>query len=170
VSLPTPPDPAWPRYAPRLALPPYPFIPGRAPHPRRDPAGHAFGRPEPSPPRLPPDQWRRNEAYLFGVDLYNFACWWESHELWEALWRHEERDAPAAQFLQGLIQVAAANIARFLGRPSAAKAEEAARRLDAVAALHPVFMGLAVADHARATRACHVDGSRAPVPLIRLEP
>lgn len=57
---------------------------------------------------LPPKMWRQNEDYLYGVDLYNFAYWWEAHEAWEGLW-HQAEDTYRL-FLQGLIQVSAAFI------------------------------------------------------------
>ena len=57
---------------------------------------------------LPPEMWRQNEDYLYGVDLYNFAYWWEAHEAWEGLW-HQAEDTYRL-FLQGLIQVSAAFI------------------------------------------------------------
>ena len=57
---------------------------------------------------LPPQLWRQNEDYLYGVDLYNFAYWWEAHEAWEGLW-HEAEDTYRL-FLQGLIQVSASLI------------------------------------------------------------
>ena len=43
---PHPPDPAWPRYSTR-PFPSYRFVPGKSPHPRRDPHGHSYGQPEP---------------------------------------------------------------------------------------------------------------------------
>ena len=57
---------------------------------------------------LPPKLWRQNEDYLYGVDLYNFAYWWEAHEAWEGLW-HQAEDTYRL-FLQGLIQVSASLI------------------------------------------------------------
>lgn len=170
--LPQPADPTWPRYAPLLTLPPYPFIPGRAPHPRRDPAGHSFGRPEPAPPHFPPDRWRDDEAYLFGVDLANRAYWWESHELWEALWHHVPPECTQAQFLQGLIQVSAANIGRFLGRPDGPRrlTGEAAGRLESVAARHDRYMGLELRPYIDAVRAFHLAGTSNRAPLIGLAP
>ena len=52
--------------------------------------------------------WRQTEDYLYGVDLYNFAYWWEAHEAWEGLWNKTEDDCRL--FLQGLIQISAALI------------------------------------------------------------
>lgn len=144
------------RYAPSRPLPAYAFRPGRAPHPRRDPAGHSFGVPDPTPPRLPPDRWRENEAYLFAVDLYNHGFWWESHELWEALWL--QADGAEAQFLQGLIQVAAANIQRDLGREARRLGTEAIARLESAGDM----MGLRVRAFTDAIRASHLEGDAAP--------
>jgi hypothetical protein len=153
------------RYAPNVPFPAYAFRPGRAPHPRRDPTGHSFGQAEPKPPYMPPDRWRHNEAYLFGVDLYNHDFWWESHELWEALW-HPARDHEG-QFLQGLIQIAAANIQRALGNEPVRLATAAIGRLQSVP---DPFMGLRVRDHIDGARAYHLDRTAPAPPLIRLAP
>ena len=45
-------------------------------------------------------------AFLRGVAHFNALEFWESHEAWEELWLVAESDLD--QFLQGLIQVAAA--------------------------------------------------------------
>lgn len=57
-----------------------------------------------------PLDWRRLEPYLAGVDLYNFAYWWEAHEVLEALWHAAGRTSPHARFVQGIIHVSAANL------------------------------------------------------------
>lgn len=100
--------PDWPRYAPDVALPPYRFVPGLNPHPTHHPKGHSYERDELELEWLPADDWDRNTAYLYGVDLYNFAFWWEAHEAWEGFWHTTDKRAPQGQFIQGLIQVAAA--------------------------------------------------------------
>jgi predicted metal-dependent hydrolase len=41
-----------------------------------------------------------------GVELFNAGRFWEAHEAWEELWLKESGDEK--QFLQGLIQLAAA--------------------------------------------------------------
>lgn len=165
---PEPRDPDWPRYAPQVPFPGYRFIPGAEPHPRRDPKGHSYGQPDPKPPRLPPERWRENEAYLFGVDLYNFAYWWESHELWEALWHLTGHAGTEAQFLQGLIQVAAANIQRHLSKPDGPK-RLAGEAVDRLRDVPETYMGLHVPGYIEAVRAYHLDHAPAPVPLIRLK-
>ncbi len=146
--LPEAPDPAWPRYSTK-PFPPYRFVPGRAPHPRRDPKGHAYGTPEPKPPPVDPARWRESDIYLFGIDLYNFAYWWECHEALEALWHAVGHTTRTGQFLQGIIQVSAANLKRFVGQDEGAKrlwAEGLARLRDAGAAasrLRPSGSGVA---------------------------
>lgn len=44
--------------------------------------------------------------FVRGVDLFNARKFWEAHEAWEELWLAAESDV--VQFLQGLIQLAAA--------------------------------------------------------------
>jgi predicted metal-dependent hydrolase len=96
------------RYVAGRAFPPYAFLPGRDPHPTRDPAGHSFGHADERPPHLPPARWRVNTPYLWGADLYNHGYLWEAHEAWEGLWHASKKDELQALHLQGLIQCAAA--------------------------------------------------------------
>ena len=104
------------RYCPRNPFPSYRHIPGVTPHPIKDPAGHSYGSDESTRPQvLSPESWRTNEDYLYGVDLYNFAYWWEAHEAWEGLWHHAEDDYRL--FLQGLIQISAALIKHHMRMP-----------------------------------------------------
>ena len=44
--------------------------------------------------------------FVEGIDHFNSRRFWEAHEAWETLWLEAESDLE--QFLQGLIQVAAA--------------------------------------------------------------
>jgi hypothetical protein len=57
-----------------------------------------------------PDAWQCSEEYLYGVDLYNHAYWWEAHEAWEGLWQLTDKGAVQGRFLQGLIQASAAHL------------------------------------------------------------
>lgn len=116
---PHPNDPTWPRYATR-PFPPYRFVPGKTPHPRRDPRGHSYGEREPELDRLQPDTWAGSDSYRYGIDLYNFAYWWESHEIFEAFWHAAGPKTEQGQFFQALIQLAAANLKQFMGNENAA--------------------------------------------------
>jgi predicted metal-dependent hydrolase len=57
------------------------------------------------PPAVP--DAARSAWFERGLEAYQRAEFFEAHELWEELWR-DERDPAEKQFMQGLIQVAAA--------------------------------------------------------------
>ena len=147
--------PASVRYAPARAFPPYPFLPGRDPHPTNDPRGHSYGAIESKPPYRPPERWRENDEYLFGVDLYNHGYLWEAHEAWENRWHLAKGDADQASFLQGLIQCSAASLKVPMGQPNglAKLAEIGTSRLETVARnAGGRFMGLDVPSFVSAFR------------------
>ena len=110
ITQPVPFNPAIRRYCPNRDFPPYRYVPKLTPHPVKDPDGHSYrGTSEdivfPVSDAL---AWSENIDYLYGVDLFNFAYWWEAHEAWEGDWRSAAGDQKL--FLQGLIQVSAALI------------------------------------------------------------
>jgi uncharacterized protein len=74
------------------------------------------------PAPLSPDRWRQSEPYLYGIDLYNFAYWWESHEIFEAFWHAAGRTTEQGRFFRALIQLAAANLKTFQNQRAAARA------------------------------------------------
>ncbi len=108
-----------PRYTTRT-LPAYRHLPGRTPHPTRDPAGHSFGRTEPDLPDLNETDWRQVEQYLYGIDLFNLGYWWECHEILEGLWHAAGHRSPAGHALQAVIQCAAAHLKVEAARMSGA--------------------------------------------------
>jgi predicted metal-dependent hydrolase len=135
---------AWPRYSAR-PFPPYRFIPGNNPHPRRHPQGHSFGCPEPSPEPYRPEDWCQSEDYRFGIDLYNFAYWWECHEVFEGFWHAVGPKTEQGQFFQALIHLAAANLKRYSGHLAAS--EKLLRTShQKFCTVPPSYMGLDVAD------------------------
>ncbi len=139
--------PEAPRLCPRRTFPSYRFTPGVTPHPRRDPQGHAYGKPEERPAYLPPERWRENDLYLYGVDLYHQGYLWESHEAWESLWHLTGKEDVEGQFLQGLIQNAAALLKVHLQHWDGARhlSREAHRRLQFVEqSVSGRFMGIDV--------------------------
>jgi len=145
-----------PRFAPGRPFPAYAFLPGRDPHPTRDPRGHSYREePEPAAIYLEPDSWRENEDYLFGVDLYNHGYLWEAHEAWEGLWHEAKHDRDQAEFLQGLIQCAAASLKIPMEQPRGLErlSEAGTSRLLSVARSSPSYMGLDVLDFVAAFRA-----------------
>lgn len=162
---PVAPDPGWPRYSTR-PFPAYRFIPGHAPHPRRDPRGHSFGRPEPDPSAAEPDRWRDNEWYRYGVDLFNFAYWWECHEVFEACWHAAGHRTEQGRFFRALIQAAAANIKQFIGSRQAADNLTRAA-LGRLRGLPRCYMGMDVEAFTRDVRD-YFSGRRKIPALIRL--
>lgn len=115
-----------PRLVPDEPLPRYSYVTGRFPHPTRDAAGHGFGHTPGAVPRIAPDRWHDSRVYLWACDLFNHGYYWEAHEVWESLWQAEGRTGIAADFLKGLIKLAAAGVKAREGRP--AGVERHARR------------------------------------------
>lgn len=116
-------------------LPPYSYVPGHEhPHPVTDSRGHLYGQTHtaPIPPetlaKLPLEPASRRRAlaarfattpqWLYALDLFNEGFYWESHEAWEAFWHALGRTSPEAQFVQGLIHLAAACVKVREGRPA----------------------------------------------------
>jgi hypothetical protein len=92
-----------------------------------------------------PDNWRGSEAYLYGLDLFNAGFYWEAHEAWEGLWHACGRRGTTADFLKGLIKLAAAGVKHREGQPRGV-ASHACRAADLFrAAGADPFLGLSVA-------------------------
>jgi len=130
--------PVWadaPRLAPARSFPPRAFVPGRTPRPPES---------EHEPRHVPPERWRDDEAYLFGIDLYHAGYLWEAHEQWEGIWK-ASADETQRHFLQGLIQLAAALLK--LRTDNARGARKLAARAQGHLARVPGerYMGLALA-------------------------
>ncbi len=114
-----------PRFLPDADFPAYTYVPGRTPHPVSDPAGHMFGE-VPQRAELIVDDWPRCRAYLRGIDLFNHGYYWEAHEDWESLWHAAGRTGSVADFLKGLIKLAAAGVKSLEGS-AAGRTRHAAR-------------------------------------------
>ena len=137
------------RYVPHCSFPPYRHLPGQTPHPRTHPRGHGYGRQEQyDGAPLREDNWRQNTPYLFGIDLYNCAYWWEAHEQWEVLWHLAGRQTSSGLYLQGLIQTAAALIKWHQGnrRGRGTLWGRGRGKLARVGAVQRVYMGLDLED------------------------
>ncbi len=101
------------RLLPDRSLPAYAYLPGRFPHPIRDPRGHSHG--SAGTESADPD------AFLWGMDLFDQGFYWEAHEAWEALWRAAQRGSAEHSLLQGLILLAAAGVKLREGKSTAAR-------------------------------------------------
>ena len=106
-----------PRWLPQKNFPPYAYLPGKKPHPVRDPTGHSYHVehiPVAAGPSLDSD------AFLWGLDLFNHGYYWEAHEPREGLWQVVDRDGPLRMLLKGLILLSAAGIKIREGKHAAA--------------------------------------------------
>jgi predicted metal-dependent hydrolase len=134
-----------PRYT-QKPFPPYRYLPFQAdiPHPRNNPKGHSYGEEEAYISDFNEPDWPACETYLYGVDLFNQGYWWEAHEAWEALWLAAGRETPAGQFLQGLIQLAGAQLKRFTHARRGAQllTESSCQKLSA---FKVIYLGIAIA-------------------------
>jgi len=108
---------APPRLAPAVPFPPYAYVPGRHPHPERDPRGHSFGLDDARFGALPSADGPRSQAWLHALDLLNHGYHWEAHAAFEAWWRLAGSHDPRRPLLQGLIKLAAAAVKGREGRP-----------------------------------------------------
>jgi len=117
--------PALPRYTQR-PFPPYRYLPFQRdtplPHPRTNPDGHSYNQDEDYLPSFEPDDWSSCEPYLFGIDLFNHGYWWEAHEALETVWLAAgQKSTLCGKFVQGLIQLAGAQLKRFTGETRGAQ-------------------------------------------------
>jgi hypothetical protein len=112
-----------PRWLPQNSLPPYAYLPGKNPHPVRDPTGHSYHvEPIPVAAEVP----LSSDAFLWGLDLFNHGYYWEAHEAWEGLWQVADRDGPLRMLFKGLILLSAMGV-KIRERKNAAAARHAKR-------------------------------------------
>ncbi|WP_367226897.1 DUF309 domain-containing protein [Mesorhizobium sp.] len=105
------------RLLPEKSFPPYAYLPGRLPHPVRDPAGHSYNS-EATPPAAAASL--DSDIFLWGVDLFNHGYYWEAHEAWEALWQVADRGGPLRMLFKALILLSAAGVKIREGKQPAA--------------------------------------------------
>lgn len=165
AAIPTPRDPGWPRYS-EGPFPPYRFVPRLAPHPYRHPQGHSRGRGLPIVEAFPPARWRNSDDYLRGIDLYNFAYWWEAHEILEEIWHKVGHTCEQGRFLQGLIQLAAGLLHRAGGHVGAFR-HQVGKGIERLGTVSDPFMGVAVEPLIAEFEDILADPGR-PYPLIKL--
>lgn len=84
-------------------LPPYTYVPGHAPHPASDPAGHMRDSGV-------PDDWTPSDHLRWGKKLFQHGFYWEAHEAWEHLWMELGRTSDEALIVKGLIKLAASAV------------------------------------------------------------
>ncbi len=100
----------------KLKLPQYAYLPGKM--------QRALTRTDiPSFEVLPLSlkKWNENEAYLYGIDLFNHGFYYEAHEVWEELWHEVGHKTLPGKFLKILIQLSAIQLKLLSEEPSPAK-------------------------------------------------
>lgn len=105
------------RWLPEKSFPSYAYLPGRQPHPVRDPAGHSYNS-EAMP--LAAEASLDSDIFLWGLDLFNHGYYWEAHEAWEGLWQVADLGAPLRTLFKGLILLSAAGVKIREGKQAAA--------------------------------------------------
>jgi predicted metal-dependent hydrolase len=103
---------------------------------------------------------------LYGIDLYNFAYWWECHEAFEGLWHAAGHKTEQGNFFQALIQFGAANLKRFTGNHQAA-GNLITSGIVRLQKMPKLYMGIDLASLTEDFRE-HMVGSDFRAPLIRL--
>ena len=88
----------------------------------------------------------QNEAWRYGLRLFDARFWWEAHEVLEAVWLNAPPNSAERAQVQAVIQLANAALKAELGKPNAAARLLAlARDLIAEAALGcEAVMGLSL--------------------------
>ncbi len=149
------------RYTDR-PFPSYRFVPGKAPHPTRDPDGHSYNKPPVQLASFDPEDWYACEEYLYGIDLFNHGYWWEAHEALEAVWAAAGRRTQTGLFIQGLIQIAVAHLKRFQGFNDVAM-RMAAAGLEKMGHNNGAFLGIEVATFRDAVKSSFSAGNQTPI-------
>ncbi|MEE3193717.1 MAG: DUF309 domain-containing protein [Candidatus Poribacteria bacterium] len=144
ITQPVPFNPDIRRYCPNRGFPSYRYVPRLTPHPAKDPDGHSYRKDSEDIICSVYDAsaWSENIDYLYGVDLFNFAYWWEAHEAWEGGWASATGDQKL--FLQGMIQISAAlikwNVKQFRGMRSLSTSGR--EKLQKISVENESFMGI----------------------------
>jgi hypothetical protein len=99
-------------------------IPGQTPRPGRE-QDHRAPKAFEGNSTFSHSRWDDSDEYRYGIDLLNFGFWWDSHEVFENLWR-----AIDPRSSEGVLQA----VKRRLGNDAAAKrlASKAVDRLSKV--------------------------------------
>ena len=101
---------ALPRLVPGAPLPPYSYVTGRFPHPTSDPRGHSYGHAPTAGRRSTRSSGAPGATICSAAICSTTATTGKRHETWEAVWKACGRRGTPADFLKGLIKLAAAGV------------------------------------------------------------
>lgn len=156
-----------PRYSNR-PLPSYRYLPGRTPHPTRDPEGHSYAIETAHVDSFSPDNWSACAEYLYAIDLLNHGYWWEAHESLEAIWLACDRGrTKTGRFIQGVLQIGIGQMKQHLGQRSAATRLWRAG-LEKISIDDPIYLGIDVRELQGNVRQL-LSGELDALPLIELQ-
>lgn len=159
-------NPDLQRYTQR-PFPLYRYLPGLVSSPCPYPRNAPSDRPDPKPARFTPDDWRSCDPYLYGIDLFNHGYWWEAHEVFETVWLAAgQRTTVCGRFVQGLIQLAAAQLKRFTGEPQGARSLTRAG-IEKLSPVKGIYLGIEIAPLIAEMKRC-LDEDRGEFPRIEL--
>src|SRR5882757_983674 len=96
-----------PRLLPERSFPSYAYLPGRQPHPVRDPAGHSYRN---APVAVAAEASLGSDVFQWGIDLFNYGYYWEAHEAWEPLWQGASPGTARRLLFKALILLSAAGV------------------------------------------------------------
>jgi hypothetical protein len=105
------------RLLPEKSFPAYAYLPGKHPHPVRDPLGHSYRN---DPVTVVVEAALGSDVFRWGIDLFNHGYYWEAHEAWEPLWHGAKQSTQHRLFFKGLILLAAAGVKMREGKRVAA--------------------------------------------------
>lgn len=122
------------RYTDR-PLPAYRHLPFTSAHPFLDEGGHWYGEKLSPSDSFSTESWQNCNEYLYSIDLFNHGFWWEAHERLKYVSIGAGRESETGQFVQGLIQIAAALLKHFMQEETGAAtlAELGSKNLQGVA-------------------------------------
>lgn len=102
------------------------------------------GQEEPVTEPVDPSHPQNSDFLKYALDLFNYEYYWESHVYLESLWNAHRRQGSVADFLKGMIKLAAAALKSKLDQsPSALDHYLRAKELFLLVEVSegPVFMG-----------------------------
>ncbi|SEA79619.1 protein of unknown function [Desulfuromusa kysingii] len=125
------------RYSVR-PFPAYRHLPFTNAHPFLDQDGHSYGEKLTPVDSFTTQNWHHCDEYLYSIDLFNHGFWWEAHERLKYVSIGAGRESEIGQFVQGLIQIAAALLKHFMQEETGAStlAELGAKRLQTFTGLY----------------------------------
>ena len=93
------------------------------------------------------------------MDLFNHGYYWEAHEVWESLWIAASRQGVTADFLKGLIKLAAAGVKTKEGNPTGA-ARHTKRAVELLSSVLPTATHYCGLDLTQVIEECHSEVRR----------